>query len=94
MGRPSLLILDEPIAGLDVVEYESLKSLLFCFRGAVEGSGYFARRWLRSSVQIMSDALVVPAMVGWLFIMSCGWVLSGFSTTDARLTLVATGSLF
>ncbi|SPT75917.1 Uncharacterised protein [Arcanobacterium haemolyticum] len=41
MGRPSLLILDEPIAGLDVVEYERLKSLLFCFRGAVEGSGYF-----------------------------------------------------
>lgn len=30
MGRPSLLILDEPTAGLDVVEYERLKSLLFC----------------------------------------------------------------
>ncbi|WP_455952222.1 hypothetical protein [Arcanobacterium haemolyticum] len=62
--------------------------------GRLKDAGIFARRWLRSSVQIMSDALVVPAMVGWLFIIRCGWVLSGFSTPDARLALVSTGSLF
>ncbi|USR79987.1 DUF7224 domain-containing protein [Arcanobacterium pinnipediorum] len=61
--------------------------------GRLKDADILAAHWPRHLASIISQSIVIPATVGWLVIMGCGLVMSGFSIPDMRLVLVVTAAL-